>query len=63
MQTNYANFLLIIMADKRDIYVLNNKLLICYKSLQENKKIVLTQQQAETVIWMVFRPGWHTSFR
>jgi len=30
---------------------------------QEYQQIVLTQQQAETVIWMVFRPGWHTSFR
>lgn len=24
---------------------------------------VLTQQQAVTVIWMVFLPGWHTCFR
>jgi len=27
------------------------------------QKTTRTQQQAETVIWMVLRPGWQTSLR
>lgn len=33
------------------------------KSVLISSDVVLTQQQAVTVIWMVFLPGWHTCFR